>query len=172
MKPIKSIFLAALFAFAVSSQAAVIYDYITVSNIVLTNVTSGNITSNGTALLSTNFVSGTTDGNNITLDVRGQSTVCIQVCTRNVGANCNNCGWAFAPSVDGVWFDRTAPLIVRPETGTTNALVAGVNTPGGVFVYTTNLNVGGIGYLRLTGLNNWDTNTYMTNICFKWAVKR
>lgn len=138
------------------------------SNLVFTNVTSSGKITNGVTTVSTNLVLSALSGDGIVLDVRKQDNIWVTVNARNTAANLANLKLHFAPSIDNIWYDRStaAELTVRPESVVTNVYLPGM------FVYSTNLTTKGMGYLKLIGIDNVDTNGIPTNMVIRWAIKR
>lgn len=95
------------------------------------------------------------------IDVRKQQKVAVTFSFTQTSASTSNVLYGFKKSVDGVNIDNTSPnwLITIPSQGATR-----VN-------YTTNLDVGGIGFLHLACISNTTALTTWTNRGITYGIK-
>jgi hypothetical protein len=94
------------------------------------------------------------------IDVRKQKEVTIVFSFNQASASTSNVVYALHGSLDGTYYDATrAFIIVAPSEGATR-----VN-------YRTNINVGGLGYLKLYAISNATALTTMTNFGVTYGLK-
>jgi hypothetical protein len=99
----------------------------------------------------TTMTASSTSNYTHTIDVRRQATVALSLAGVSGGAGTDNLTLTFAPSVDGVNFTTAANSRITWVVAATGA------TP---HVHSTNITVGGYGYLRLVSVQNGVAQTY------------
>ncbi len=108
----------------------------------------------------TSFTNGPASGTNInvTLDVRKQSSVAIQVNQTSDGTNVTSAGFWIELSLDNSNFGNGRFITCTPS-GTTKAVTV------------TNLSTFGCGYMRIPYFTNINDVTGITNATIKYAIK-
>jgi len=101
----------------------------------------------------------------ILLSATKQSNIPVMIQARPSGTNLVELNLHFQRSLDNVNWDTIDPYLVT-ISATTNAGDAGYAT------LVTNLNVGGIPYLRLTKIGNTTSIGLATNVTFTYGIKR
>lgn len=112
----------------------------------------------------TNVAANTTNTVSYIIDCRLQEYVPIYLFARPNGTNRTWVNLVINRSVDeGATYDSIDPWVVN--------ITAATNSLGGVGL-TTNLNVGGVSHLKISGIGNLAGFGTMTNFVIKYGIKR
>lgn len=98
---------------------------------------------------------------NAIIDCTRSQVISIQVSVKSDGANTANTGYEFARSLDRSNWDTTQKItLFVPNNGTTASTCC------------TNINVGGVGYLKLISITNAAASAVNTNILIQYSIKK